>query len=83
MTPYIYLKTQPKPIIQDVVKRAGTTFGFFRQVAGGHSTFSVLMAVAIEEATRYYATNDNDVITAVEALDIQKKLETRVREVRG
>lgn len=83
LNPYVYLKTQPKEVVLAVTARAGISYGFFRQVAHGHKVFSTDAAINIEEATRHYAGNETqDIITAAEALGLDKLIEDRLKEMR-
>ena len=79
MNSYIFLKTQRKQLIDLVCKRAGTNYGWFRQMAHGHGTPSVELAVALEESSRHYAVAKSDVMTAEEILKLDVLLSQRVR----
>jgi hypothetical protein len=82
VTPYTFLKCQPKKIIEQVAERAGTNFQWFRQVAHGHGKFSNEMAVALEEASKHYALSESDGMTFNEIQGIDKLRVERKKELR-
>ncbi len=78
MNAFNFLKTQTKQNVTKVCERAGTNYGWFRQMAHGHGKPSVDLAIALEEASRHYAVVDTDVMTAAEILGLESKLRERI-----
>lgn len=78
---YRYWSEHENARINAVCERAGIkprTFSAFRR---GHVKISAPVAVALEEASRYYAERPEDYMRSERLLDLEARVEQRRREL--